>query len=79
MALATGFLWEFAMDSNLGPFDQLIRIMIGVAAGWEFLLMPNGRWWLFFISFGFLMSGALGFCPVYTLVGASTNGAKPTR
>lgn len=64
------------MDSNLGPIDQLIRIIIGVAAGWEFLIMPTGHWWLFLFSFGFLMSGLLGICPIYTLVGARTNGAK---
>lgn len=64
------------MDSNLGPFDQLIRIIIGVAAGWEFLLMPTHHWWLFPFSFGFLMSGLLGVCPIYTLVGARTNAAK---
>lgn len=64
------------MDTNLGPADQLIRIIIGVAAGWEFLLMPTHHWWLFPLSFGFFMSGALGFCPIYALVGVRTNTAK---
>jgi len=57
------------MGSNVGPYDQLIRIIIGVAAGWEVILEPAQGWWLSLLSFGFLMSGVLGFCPVYKLMG----------
>jgi hypothetical protein len=64
------------MSGNLGPYDQLVRIVIGVAAGWESFIMPN-HWWLILFSFGFLMSGLLGLCPIYTLIGMSTNGTGP--
>jgi Protein of unknown function (DUF2892) len=64
------------MDTNVGPIDQLIRVIIGVAAGWEYLIMPHQHWWLVPISFSFLMSGWLGVCPIYILLGGSTNGAK---
>jgi Protein of unknown function (DUF2892) len=64
------------MDSNLGSYDQLVRLIIGVAAGWEFFIMPN-QWWLVFISFGFLLSGLMGICPIYVLIGVSSNGTKP--
>jgi Protein of unknown function (DUF2892) len=64
------------MNSNVGPYDQLIRIIIGVAVGWEVFLKPAQGWWLLLLSFGFLMSGVLGFCPIYTLIGGSTNRAK---
>jgi Protein of unknown function (DUF2892) len=55
------------MDSNLAPYDQLVRIIIGVTAGWEFFIMPN-HWWLILFSFGFLISGLLGICPIYMLI-----------
>jgi hypothetical protein len=64
------------MDSNVGPYDQLIRIIIGVAAGWEVFLMPAQGWWLILLSLSSLMSGVLGICPIYRLIGGSTNGAK---
>jgi hypothetical protein len=64
------------MHSNVGPYDQLVRIIIGVAAGWEFFLMPN-HWWLILFSFGFLMSGLIGICPIYMLIDGSSNGTRP--
>jgi hypothetical protein len=64
------------MDSNLGPYDQLVRIIIGVAAGWEFFIMPH--WWLILISFGFSLSGLIGICPIYMLIHVSSNGTRPT-
>jgi Protein of unknown function (DUF2892) len=65
------------MNTNVGPIDQLIRVIIGVAAGWEYLIAPHHHWWLILLSLGFLMSGWLGICPVYGLFGGSTNRAKP--
>jgi Protein of unknown function (DUF2892) len=62
------------MYSNVGPYDQLIRIIIGVAVGWEVLLNPAQAWWLLLVSFGFVMSGVLGFCPMYWLLGGSKQG-----
>lgn len=64
------------MESNLGPFDQLIRIVIGVAIGWQFFLMPTHHGLLMFLSLVFLLSGLIAFCPVYALVGGSTNRTK---
>jgi amino acid transporter len=64
------------MESNLGPYDQLVRIVIGVAIGWECFLMPTHHGLLMFFSLAFLLSGFIGFCPVYALVGGSTNRAK---
>jgi Protein of unknown function (DUF2892) len=65
------------MNTNMSPIDQLIRIIIGVTAGWEYLIVPSHHWWLILFSFGFLMSGWLGSCPIYGLFGVSTYRAKP--
>ncbi len=64
------------MDGNLGPYDQLVRIIIGMAAGWQYFLMPAHHAWLMFFAVGFLLSGLIGICPIYALVGGSTNGGK---
>jgi hypothetical protein len=64
------------MESNLGPYDQLIRIIIGLVIGWEFFLMPTHRGLLMFFSSVFLLSGLIAFCPVYALFGGSTNRTK---
>jgi Protein of unknown function (DUF2892) len=64
------------MDSNLGPYDQLVRIIIGVAAGWEFLIIPN-HWWLVLFSFGFLISGLIGICPIHMLIDGCSNWTRP--
>jgi hypothetical protein len=34
----------FSMESNLGPYDQLVRIVIGVAIGQYFLMQPHQGW-----------------------------------
>jgi hypothetical protein len=60
----------------LGPYDQLVRIIIGVAAGWEFFIMPN-HWWLILLSFGLLITGLIGICPIYILIGGHSNGTTP--
>ncbi len=58
------------MNGNMSPIDQWIRIFVGVMAGWEFML--QGRMWLLFFSAFFFLSGMLGSCPLYSLIGAGT-------
>ena len=60
------------MSNNVSPIDQWIRIVVGIMAGWEFMLQPQGREWLLFFSAFFFLSGILGSCPLYTLIGAGT-------
>jgi hypothetical protein len=58
------------MKNNMSPIDQWIRIIVGVIAGWEFML--QGPTWLVFFSAFFFISGMLGSCPLYTLIRAGT-------
>jgi hypothetical protein len=67
------------MESNLSPYDQLVRIVIGLAAGWQYFLTPVQHGWLMPFSIGFLLSGLIGICPIYALVGGSTNGARSAK
>jgi Protein of unknown function (DUF2892) len=41
-------------------------------AAWEYLLQPHGRVWLLFFSVFFFLSGMLGRCPLYSLIGVGT-------
>jgi hypothetical protein len=36
------------------------------------MLQPQGHEWLLFFSAFFFLSGILGSCPLYTLIGAGT-------
>jgi hypothetical protein len=60
------------MNDNVSPIDQWIRIIVGVMGAWEFMLQPQGRAWLLFFSAFFFLSGMLGRCPLYTLIGIGT-------
>lgn len=60
------------MDDNVGPLDQTIRIFVGIMAGWEFFILPGPRWWLVVFAFFFILTGCVGKCPIYTLLGGST-------
>ncbi len=64
------------MDENMGALDQWIRIFVGIAAGWEFFLLPEQRWWLFFLGFFFFLTGLIGSCPIYSLFDGSTKPSK---
>lgn len=64
---------------NLSTLDRSIRIALGVlmlAAGWAGL--ATGVWRIGLQVFGWvpLMTGLIGWCPIYALLGISTR--KPT-
>jgi len=63
------------MNENVSPIDQCIRIIVGIVAGWEYMLQPQGHVWLLFLSAFFFLSGMLGRCPLYTLIGVGTKRA----
>ena len=69
------------MRDNVSPVDQWIRIIVGGAGMWEYLLDPDqGRIWLFVFSAFFFLSGVIGSCPLYSLIGVGTKrGATPSR
>jgi hypothetical protein len=64
------------MEDNVGPLDQTIRIFVGIMAGWEFFLLPGSRWWLIAFGLFFMLTGAVGRCPIYSLLSASTKKGK---
>ena len=57
------------MKTNIGGVDKILRILVGIALiGWG-VYAHN---WLGAIGAIPLLTGLLGWCPLYTLVGMST-------
>lgn len=58
------------MQTNVGNIDRIVRAVIGlalIALAWAGTI---GAWgWIGVVP---LLTAALGFCPVYTLLGFST-------
>ena len=58
------------MQTNVGNIDRIVRAVIGlalIALAWAGTI---GAWgWIGVVP---LLTAALGFCPVYTLLGLST-------
>jgi Protein of unknown function (DUF2892) len=65
-----------AMNKNVGGIDKVLRIVAGLALlSLLFILEGNARWWGL-VGIVPLLTGSLGWCPVYTPFGISTCPAK---
>jgi hypothetical protein len=61
--------------SNLAGWDRVLRIVLGVAMlylGWSDLVNGLGAIALVIFAWVPLLTGALGWCPVYSMLGLST-------
>ena len=62
---------------NVGTVDRVIRVIVGLALLAGFFVYPEaGLRWLFLIGIIPLVTGIVGSCGVYSLLGVST---CPTR
>jgi Protein of unknown function (DUF2892) len=58
------------MKSNVGGIDRILRILVGIALIALTLTGAIGVWgWIGVVP---LATAALGFCPLYTVLGLST-------
>ncbi len=62
------------MNANVGGFDKIARIVVGLALIAFALFAPATiSWkWIGWIGFVPLLTALLGFCPAYTLLGINT-------
>ncbi len=61
------------MKPNVGGIDRILRIVVGLAlVAWALMGGPVWAW----IGIVPLATGAIGFCPVYPLVGLNTCPTK---
>ncbi|MDP3897213.1 MAG: DUF2892 domain-containing protein [Mesorhizobium sp.] len=63
--------------TNVGGIDRAIRIIAGLAILSLFFLYPDASWRYFtLIGLVPLITGAVGTCPLYSMLGMSTCPAK---
>ena len=64
------------MKTNVGGIDRILRTVIGLALIALTLTGTIGAWgWIGVVP---LLTAALGFCPLYTVLGFSTCPMKKT-
>jgi hypothetical protein len=62
-------LKEIRMKLNVGGIDRILRIVVGLAlVVWALMGGPVWAW----IGIVPLATGAIGFCPIYPIIGMST-------
>ena len=64
--------------TNEGNFDRALRVVVGTALiAWFFLDQGTGFWhYAKLIGIAPLVTGLVGTCPVYTMLGLSTCATK---
>lgn len=61
------------MKLNVGGIDRILRIVVGLAlVAWALMGGPVWAW----IGIIPLATGAIGFCPLYPIIGMSTCAKK---
>ena len=63
------------MKNNMGATDKYIRLFVAlILAVLVYLKVIEGTWGIAAtaVAFVFLLTGAFGFCPLYTLFGINT-------
>ena len=64
------------MKMNVGTLDKVVRIALGLGLlSLTFLLDGNARW-LGLIGIVPLVTGSMGYCPLYSILGLDTCAAK---
>ncbi|WP_205341893.1 YgaP family membrane protein [Denitrificimonas caeni] len=62
------------MKSNMGSIDRALRIIVGLVLVVLTLTGTIGWWgWLGVVP---IVTGALGSCPLYSIIGLNTCGTK---
>lgn len=60
------------MEKNMGLWDRIIRVILAVI--FLYLAITNGGlyWILGIIGIVFIVTSAIGFCPIYKILGIRT-------
>jgi hypothetical protein len=69
---------ESSMNINEGTIDRVIRVIVGILIlSLTFYLEGNLRW-IGFIGFIPLLTGVIGTCPLYSILGINTCDLRKT-
>ena len=59
--------------TNIGGIDKILRIVVGLALIAGFFLNADGAYrWAYLIGIVPLVTGLLGSCPIYSILGLNT-------
>ena len=61
------------MKKNVGMTERWIRIIIGLVVLSLMFILQGGLWWIGLFGLIPLLTGIVGFCPLYALLHVSTN------
>jgi hypothetical protein len=64
------------MKINVGMVDKAVRIAFGLGLLSLMVLLDGNARWLGLIGIVPLVTGAVGYCPLYALLGLNTCSAK---
>jgi hypothetical protein len=65
---------DVVMNRNEGTLDRTVRVLLGLAL--LALVFVGPRSWLGLIGLIPLLTGVVGFCPLYKLMGIRTSAAQ---
>ncbi|HJW56040.1 MAG TPA: DUF2892 domain-containing protein [Burkholderiaceae bacterium] len=60
------------MKKNIGSLDKTIRLIAALALFSLFFVFPDDRKWFGLLGFAPLLISAVGWCPLYTILGINT-------
>lgn len=63
------------MKANIGKIDKSIRIVAGLALLSLVFILDDNRRWFGLIGFMPLLTATLSWCPLYTVLGISTQSS----
>lgn len=59
--------------NNEGSIDRILRVVVGAALIAAYFLDSGGTWsWLYWLGVIPLVTGAVGWCPIYSIFGIKT-------
>jgi membrane-associated protease RseP (regulator of RpoE activity) len=64
------------MNKNVGKIDRWIRIILGIAILSLLVFLNGSIKWIGLIGLIPLLTGLLNYCPIYALLGISTDKKK---
>jgi hypothetical protein len=66
-----------ALAQNVGPVDRVLRLFVGLVLLSFALAGPHAAWgWIGLLP---LLTGLVGFCPLYAMVGLNTRSRQTGR
>jgi hypothetical protein len=64
---------------NVGLVDRVVRVVVGVALLALWFVLPGKLHYLGLIGLVPLLTAALGYCPLYSVIGVKTRAAATAR